>query len=151
MKVSQSWESRTVKKNPALFFANNSIINLICLFLHIQLEVRGEKSFHQSPNLRTPNPGFVPVFNPLFYITHAGGEPRVLASWDVMFIQCNWRNVESGGIGLWVGVGGGGIQTAVGTSNPDTAQTYTLSHIWQRLVSPLSHIMPPWRAAGAMR
>jgi hypothetical protein len=31
-----------------------------------------------SQNLRTPNPGFNPGFTPLpFYITNAGGEPRV--------------------------------------------------------------------------
>jgi hypothetical protein len=30
-----------------------------------------------SLNLRTPNPGFSMRFTPLFYITNAGGDPRV--------------------------------------------------------------------------
>jgi hypothetical protein len=38
---------------------------------------RSTQSIHDlSLNLRTPNPGFNPGFTP-FYITNAGGEPRV--------------------------------------------------------------------------
>jgi hypothetical protein len=43
--------------------------------------------YHQSPHLRTPNPGFNPGLTPHFYLTNVGDKPpgltRGLVFWDV--------------------------------------------------------------------
>jgi hypothetical protein len=43
-----------------------------------------ECKFMQSPNLRTPNPGFNPGFTPPFYITNAGVNPGLNPGFDVL-------------------------------------------------------------------
>jgi hypothetical protein len=57
-------------------------------------------SNNQSPNLRTTNPGFYTGGSPFFYITNAGGEPRVKPGvwrpemWALLNSVGSYRDVE---------------------------------------------------------